>query len=200
MARKERHDPELVDQIAFHYREILKLVGENPDREGLVKTPIRAAKAMLDITQGYREDPMKIATQAIFEHAGSQMVIVKDIEFYSMCEHHILPFFGRVSIGYLPKGKMIGLSKLARIVDNFARRLQVQERLTAEVCALLNKALPNEGVIVACTAQHLCMKMRGVEKQDSSTTTFDYSGKFAEDPALRAEFMNLLKYEDMRIK
>ncbi len=194
MARKEQHDPELTEKIAYHYREILKLIGEDPDREGLVKTPIRAAKAILDITQGYRVDPKQIASQAIFEHAGSQMVIVKDIEFYSMCEHHILPFFGRVSIGYIPKGKMIGLSKLARIVDNFARRLQVQERLTAQVCQLLGEALPNEGIIVACTAEHLCMKMRGVEKQDSATTTFDYSGRFAEDPSLRAEFMTLLRH------
>ena len=108
-----------------------------------------------------------------------------------MCEHHILPFFGRVSIGYLPKGKMIGLSKLARIVDNFARRLQVQERLTAQICQLLNEALPNEGIIVSCTAEHLCMKMRGVEKQDSATVTFDYCGKFAEDPYLRQEYMRL---------
>ncbi|MDE5652395.1 MAG: GTP cyclohydrolase I FolE [Muribaculaceae bacterium] len=192
MARKEHHDPELTEKIAYHYREILKLIGEDPDREGLVKTPVRAAKAMLDITQGYRVDPMEIARKAIFEHAGSNMVIVKDIEFYSMCEHHILPFFGKVSIGYIPKGKMIGLSKLARIVDNFARRLQVQERLTAQVCALLGEALPNDGVIVSCTAEHLCMKMRGVEKQDSATTTFDYSGRFAEDPALRAEFLTLL--------
>lgn len=193
MARKENHDPELTEKLAYHYREILKLIGENPEREGLVKTPMRAAKALIDITQGYRVDPMEIARKAIFEHAGSHMVIVKDIEFYSMCEHHILPFFGKVSIGYIPKGKMIGLSKLARIVDNFARRLQVQERLTAQVCALLGEALPNEGVIVSCTAEHLCMKMRGVEKQDSATTTFDYSGRFAEDPALRAEFLTLLK-------
>ncbi|MDE6271376.1 MAG: GTP cyclohydrolase I FolE [Muribaculaceae bacterium] len=194
MARKEQHDSELTEKIAYHYREILKLIGEDPDREGLLKTPVRAAKAILDITQGYRVDPLQIASQAIFEHAGSRMVIVKDIEFYSMCEHHILPFFGRVSIGYIPKGKMIGLSKLARIVDNFARRLQVQERLTAQVCRLLNEALPNEGIIVACTAEHLCMKMRGVEKQHSATTTFDYSGKFAEDPSLRTEFMNLLEH------
>lgn len=193
MARKENHDPELTEKLAYHYREILKLIGEDPEREGLVKTPMRAAKALVDITQGYRVDPMAIARKAIFEHAGSQMVIVKDIEFYSMCEHHILPFFGKVSIGYIPKGKMIGLSKLARIVDNFARRLQVQERLTAQVCALLGEALPNDGVIVSCTAEHLCMKMRGVEKQDSATTTFDYSGRFAEDPALRAEFLTLLK-------
>lgn len=193
MSRKEQHDPELTEKLAYHYREILKLIGEDPEREGLRKTPVRAAKAMIDITQGYRVDPLSIARKAIFEHAGSQMVIVKDIEFYSVCEHHILPFFGRVSIGYIPKGKMIGLSKLARIVDNFARRLQVQERLTAQVCELLDEALPNEGVIVACTAEHLCMKMRGVEKQDSSTTTFDYKGRFSTDPGLRNEFMNLIK-------
>lgn len=193
VSRKEIHDEELVEKIASHYREIIRLIGEDPDREGLVKTPVRAAKAIIDVTAGYRTDPLGIARKAIFEHAGSRMVIVKDIEFYSLCEHHILPFFGTVSIGYIPKGKMIGLSKLARIVDNFARRLQVQERLTAQVCTLLGEALPNEGVIVACNAQHLCMKMRGVEKQDSSTTTLDYSGKFADDPSLRDEFLRLLK-------
>lgn len=173
-------------------REIIRLLGEDPEREGLLKTPYRAAKALIDITAGYRKDPVEIINQAIFEHAGSNLVIVKDIEFYSMCEHHILPFFGKVSVGYIPKGKMIGLSKLARLVDNFARRLQVQERLTSEVCRTLTEALPNDGVIVACNAQHLCMKMRGVEKQDSSTTTFDYSGRFASEPALREEFLRLL--------
>lgn len=193
MSRKEQHDPELVDQLAYHYREILRLIGEDPEREGLLKTPVRAAKAMIDITQGYRVNPLEIAQKAIFEHAGSQMVIVKDIEFYSMCEHHILPFFGKVSIGYIPKGKMIGLSKLARVVDNFARRLQVQERMTAQICQLVGEALPNDGVIVACTGEHLCMKMRGVEKQESATTTYEYTGRFAEDPALRAEFMTLLR-------
>ncbi len=193
MARKEKHDEKLVDEIASHYREILRLIGENPDREGLVKTPVRAAKAILDITAGYRQDPLEIARKAVFEHAGSKIVIVKDIEFYSMCEHHILPFFGKVSVGYLPKGKMIGLSKLARIVDCFARRLQVQERLTAQVCKLIAEALPNDGVIVTCRAEHLCMKMRGVEKQDSSTVTFDCCGRFEESPELRREFMDLLK-------
>lgn len=192
MSRKENHDPKLVEQIAHHYREIIRLIGEDPQREGLLKTPERAAKAIIDVTAGYRTDPMEIARKAIFEHAGSRIVIVKDIEFYSLCEHHILPFFGRVSIGYIPDGKMIGLSKLARIVDNFARRLQVQERLTAQVCELLSKSLPNKGVIVSCTAEHLCMKMRGVEKQDSATTTFDYNGEFETNPALRDEFLRLL--------
>lgn len=182
----------VIEQIAGHYREILRLVGENPDREGLLKTPMRAAKALYYITSGYRQDPMEIAQKAVFEHAGSRIVIVKNVEFYSMCEHHILPFFGHVSVGYIPKGKMIGLSKIGRIVDNFARRLQVQERLTAQVCELLSNALPNEGVIVACTAEHLCMKMRGVESQDSETTTFDYNGRFADEPALRDEFLRLL--------
>lgn len=193
MSRKEFHDEKVIEEIALHYKEILKLIGEDPEREGLVKTPMRAAKALYDITTGYRQNPLEIARKAIFEHAGSRIVIVKDIEFYSMCEHHILPFFGKVSIGYIPKGKMIGLSKLARIVDNFARRLQVQERLTSQICELLSEALPNDGVIVSCSAEHLCMKMRGVEKQDSSTTTFDYNGRFASDISLREEFISLLK-------
>lgn len=186
-------DEKTVEAIAAHYREILRLIGEDPDREGLVKTPMRAAKAIYDITSGYRKNPVEIASQAIFEHAGSQIVIVKDIEFYSMCEHHILPFFGKVAVGYIPDGKMIGLSKLARIVDCYARRLQVQERLTSQVCHLLADTLPNHGVIVACEAGHLCMKMRGVEKQESTTVTFDYTGRFAEDPSLRQEFMSLLR-------
>lgn len=182
----------MVNEIAGHYRAILSLIGEDPDREGLVKTPVRAAKALLDITHGYREDPGRLVRQAIFEHAGSRMVIVKDIEFYSTCEHHILPFFGKVSVGYIPDGKMIGLSKLARIVDNFARRLQVQERLTAQVCGLLAKELPNKGVIVYCDAEHLCMKMRGIEKQDSSTATLEYCGDFEKDRELREEFLRMI--------
>lgn len=188
---KIEHDDDLIAEIAGHYREILRLIGENPSREGLLKTPERAAKALVDITQGYHQNPLEIARKAIFEYEGSKIVIVRDIEFYSMCEHHILPFFGKVAVGYIPKGKMIGLSKLGRIVDVFARRLQVQERLTYEICNLLGEALPNDGVMVACDAQHLCMKMRGVEKQESSTLTLDYTGKFAEEPSLRDEFMRL---------
>lgn len=180
-------------KIAGHYRAILELIGEDPEREGLKRTPIRAAKALIDVTVGYRQNAEEIASKAIFEHCGSQIVIVKDIEFYSLCEHHILPFFGKVSVGYIPNGKIIGLSKLARIVNTYARRLQVQERLTAEICHLLARVLPNKGVIVACNAQHLCMKMRGVESQESSTTTLEYTGMFAENPALRDEFFRLLK-------
>lgn len=193
MSRKEQHDEQLIEKIAYHYREILKLIGEDPEREGLLKTPIRAAKALVDITQGYRIKPIEVAQKAIFNYEGSQMIIVRDVEFYSMCEHHILPFFGKVSIGYIPDGKMIGLSKLARIVDTFARRLQVQERMTAQICALLSEAMPTKGVIVCCDAGHMCMKMRGVEKQDSSTVTFDYNGQFSNDPGLREEFMRLIK-------
>ena len=189
---KITHDENLIAEIAEHYREILRLVGENPEREGLLKTPERAAKALVDITQGYRQNPLEIARKAIFEYEGSKIVMVKDIEFYSMCEHHILPFFGKITVGYLPKGKMIGLSKLARIVETFARRLQVQERLTAQVCSLLAEAMPTDGVIVVCSAEHLCMKMRGVEKQDSSTTTLDYCGRFESEPALRDEFLRLM--------
>lgn len=184
---------ETIEQIAVHFEEIIKLLGEDSSREGLVKTPIRAAKALYNSTKGYRADAVEIANQAIFEHAGSKMIIVKDIEFYSFCEHHILPFFGRVSIGYIPNGKMIGLSKLARIVDVYAQRLQVQERLTSEVCQAVAKSLNAKGVIVSCNAQHLCMKMRGVEKQDSSTTTIDYIGEFENSIDLRNEFFESLK-------
>lgn len=185
---------ETVEKIAAHFEEIIKLLGEDTSREGLLKTPIRAAKALYKSTKGYRADAIEIAKQAIFEHAGSKMIIVKDIEFYSFCEHHILPFFGRVSIGYIPNGKMIGLSKLARIINVYAQRLQVQERLTAEVCQAVAKTLDAKGVIVACNAQHLCMKMRGVEKQDSSTTTIDYIGDFENSIDLRNEFFESLKY------
>ena len=145
-------------------------------------------------TQGYRSDPSQVLSEAIFEYAGSRMVVVKDIEFYSFCEHHILPFFGTVSIGYIPDGSMIGLSKLARVVNTVARRLQVQERLTAELCEAVNMALSPKGVIVACDAHHLCMKMRGVEKQLATTDTYDYCGDFSSDPGLRQEFLNLVRH------
>ncbi len=185
-------ESERIEAVAGRMREIIELLGEDCDREGLMKTPVRAAKALWFLTQGYRADGRALMTQALFEHEGSKMVIVKDIEFYSMCEHHVLPFFGRVSVGYVPNGKIVGLSKLARLVNVYARRLQVQERLTAQICKAVNDAVGASGVIVSCTAEHLCMKMRGVEKQDSATTTVEYSGVFAENAAMREEFFRQL--------
>ncbi len=183
---------ETVNAIADHYREIIKLLGEDPEREGLLKTPMRAARALFRSTRGYDESGRQVIEKAIFTHEGSRMVIVKDIEFYSFCEHHILPFFGHVSIGYIPDGKIVGLSKLARLVNVYARRLQVQERMTAEICRDLQRHLAPKGVIVVSTAQHLCMKLRGVEKQDSATTTVETSGVFDEDYRLREEFFRSL--------
>ena len=183
---------QIIEEIASHYESILRLVGEDPARPGLVKTPMRAAKALYYATQGYRENADEIMRSAVFDYSGSRMIIVKDIEFYSFCEHHILPFFGKVSVGYVPSGEMIGLSKLARVVNVYARRLQVQERLTAEICKCVSRSLDTKGVIVTCNAEHLCMKMRGVEKQDSSTTTIEYDGCFS-DPDMRSEFFSLLK-------
>lgn len=187
MKEKEK----IISEIASHYREILKLIGEDPTREGLIKTPERAAKALFAITDGYNQDAHEIASKAIFEHDGTGMVIVKDIEFYSMCEHHVLPFFGKVCVGYLPKGKILGLSKLARVVNVYAKRLQVQERMTKQICKAISDLIPNDGVIVAVEGAHLCMKMRGVEKQDSMTLTFESTGKFLDNPDLRREFMSV---------
>jgi GTP cyclohydrolase I len=190
---QKQYDESVVEQVAQHMEAIIRLLGEDTSREGLLKTPMRAAKALYYATSGYRVNPTELMSQAIFSYNGSQMVIVKDIEFYSLCEHHVLPFFGRMSVGYIPDGTMLGLSKVARVVDAYARRLQVQEHLTAQVCREIFETLPAKGAIVSCTAQHLCMKMRGVEKQDSSTTTVDYMGVFADDSALRTEFFNALK-------
>lgn len=195
MMRIQKDQDRLIEEIAGHYKAILELIGEDPAREGLLKTPLRAAKALYAVTEGYDKNATEIASGAIFEHEGTGMVIVKDIEFYSMCEHHILPFFGKVCIGYLPKGKILGLSKLARIVDVFAKRLQVQERMTAQICKEISSLIPNDGVIVACEGAHLCMKMRGVEKQDSMTLTFESSGKFKTNPELRKEFMSVCGLE-----
>lgn len=185
-------DSERIEAIAGHMRDIIELLGEDCSREGLLKTPVRSAKALWYLTQGYRINPDSVMTQALFEHEGSRMVIVKDIEFYSMCEHHVLPFFGRVSVGYIPDGKIVGLSKVARLVNAYARRLQVQERMTSQICKAVSDTVGASGVIVVCTAEHLCMKMRGVEKQDSATTTVEYSGEFAENPSLRDEFFRQL--------
>lgn len=185
-------DNDKINRIAGHIEEIIKLMGEDCSREGLKKTPLRAAKALYFLTSGYRTEPEQVVSQALFSHEGSQIVVVKDIEFYSMCEHHILPFFGKISIGYIPDGKIVGLSKVARLVNVFARRLQVQERLTAQICDEISRIVGAKGVIAVCNAQHLCMKMRGVEKQDSSTTTIDYVGAFVDNPSLREEFMRML--------
>lgn len=185
---------EAVEKIAYHYKEILKIIGEDVTREGLHKTPMRAAKALAYMTRGYRQDPDEIINGAIFSHEGSRMVVVKDIEFYSLCEHHILPFFGRVSVGYIPNGKTIGLSKLARLVDFYARRLQVQERMTAQICEIIMNKLDAKGVIVACTGQHLCMKMRGVEKQESLTTTIETAGIFNDSQELFEQFFKTLAH------
>ena len=185
-------DPKLVEQIAEHYRAIIQLIGEDPEREGLLKTPTRAAKALLENTRGYAEQPAQIIQAAMFDHEGSEIVIVKDIEFYSLCEHHLLPFFGKISIGYIPSGQIVGLSKLGRIVDSFSRRFQVQERLTAEICHLLAEELSDD-VIVVCEASHMCMQMRGVEKQGAKTVSMHYSGVCEKDLAMRAEFLSLIK-------
>lgn len=180
--------PDVEQQIASHISEIITLLGEDVSREGLAKTPVRYAKALIYATRGYRQNPDEIINEAIFTHEGTKMVIVKNIEFYSLCEHHILPFFGHVSIGYIPSGVTIGLSKIARLVDFYARRLQVQERMTAQICRIIAEKLHAKGVIVSCTAHHLCMQMRGVEKQESTTTTTEFTGVFEHDASLRSEF------------
>lgn len=187
-----------LDELATHYKEILKLLGENPEREGLEKTPMRVAKAMQVLTRGYTQDPHKVLTDALFEEKYNQMVIVKDIDFFSMCEHHILPFYGKAHVAYIPNGKITGLSKIARVVDIFSHRLQVQERLTEQVMQCINDTLKPQGVMVVIEAKHMCMQMRGVEKQNSITTTSAYSGVF-ESSKTRNEFMNLLRGETKRI-
>lgn len=175
-------------QLQHHYEQILGLIGEDPTREGLIKTPERVAKAMQFLTQGYRQDPVAILRGAMFQEDYQQMVIVRDIDFYSMCEHHMLPFFGKAHIGYIPNGYITGLSKLPRVVDVFARRLQVQERLTTQIKDCIQETLNPLGVIVVLEAQHMCMQMRGVEKQHSWTTTSDFTGVFREAKT-REEFL-----------
>lgn len=182
-------DRERIDRIAAHIKAIIEELGEDPSREGLVKTPQRAAKALVFLTSGYEQDGAEVLKQAVFENEGKGLITVSDIEFYSMCEHHILPFFGKVSIGYMPGDKIVGLSKIARMVNVFARRLQVQERFTRQLADTLRDALGARGVIVRCSGEHMCMKMRGVEKQHAATVTLEYNGVFEEDPALRAEFL-----------
>lgn len=182
-----------LDRIANAYRELLDAVGEDLDREGLRRTPDRAARALEFMTQGYRQDIDEIINGAVFESTASEIILVKDIELYSLCEHHLLPFIGRAHVAYIPSGKVIGLSKVARIVDVFARRFQIQENLTTEIAESLMRCLDPSGVAVVVEAKHLCMMMRGVEKQNSVMKTSCLLGVFKEDARTRSEFLSLLK-------
>ena len=189
---------EKLDQIATHYKQILNLIGEDPKREGLTKTPMRVAKAMQVLTRGYKQDPHKVLTDALFEEEYNQMVIVKDIDFFSMCEHHILPFYGKAHVAYIPNGHITGLSKIARVVDIFSHRLQVQERLTQQIMDCIQETLNPLGTMVIIEAKHMCMQMRGVEKQNSITTTRAFSGAFNQAKT-REEFMNLINKQTKNI-
>lgn len=187
----DRYNDNKVSSIASHYSEILSHIGENPEREGLVKTPERVAKALQYLTHGYDLDAAEILKSAMFKEDYSQMVIVKDIEVYSMCEHHMLPFFGKAHIAYIPNGHIVGLSKIPKVVDVFARRLQVQERLTNEIRDCIQDTLKAAGVAVVIECKHMCMSMRGVQKQNSVTTTSAFTGEFAHERT-RSEFMRLI--------
>ena len=187
MEEKQHHT-----EIAAHYKRIIEELGEDTNREGLVKTPERAAKAMLFLTQGYKQQPAEILKSAMFTDSYKQMVVVKDIEIYSMCEHHMLPFFGKAHVAYIPNGVIVGLSKIPRVCDAFARRLQVQERLTTEILECIDTTLSPVGVAVVIEAQHMCMCMRGVSKQNSVTTTSAFTGEFLNDERTRSEFMKLI--------
>ncbi|KGK29717.1 MULTISPECIES: GTP cyclohydrolase I FolE [Cellulophaga] len=187
----EEYDIEITDDVRSNYKTIIEGVGEDVTREGLVKTPERAAKAMLYLTQGYQQDPVEILKGAMFKESYDDMVIIKDIELYSLCEHHMLPFFGKAHIAYIPNGHIVGLSKIPRVVDVFARRLQVQERLTHDILECLNNTLKPKGVAVVIEASHMCMMMRGVQKQNSVTTTSGFRGQF-EKQETRNEFLKLI--------
>ncbi|MBO4603092.1 MAG: GTP cyclohydrolase I FolE [Salinivirgaceae bacterium] len=190
--RNDTYNPQQVEKLGGLYKQILSVLGEDTARDGLLKTPERVAKAMLFLTQGYQQDPHQIIRSAMFEEKYSQMVIVKDIEVFSFCEHHLLPFFGKAHVAYIPNGHIIGLSKIARVVDAYSRRLQVQERLTNQIKDCIQETLNPLGVAVVIEAQHMCMMMRGVEKQESCTTTSAFTGLFMKSNATRAEFINLL--------
>ena len=190
--RIDQFDEEKTNQIAFHYKKILGLLGEEPEREGLLDTPVRVAKAMQFLTQGYHADAAKIIKSAMFDEKYKQMVLVKDIEIYSMCEHHMIPFIGKAHVAYIPNGKIMGLSKVARVVEVFARRLQVQERLTMQIKDAIQEALNPLGVAVVIEAKHLCMAMRGIQKQNSVTTTSDFTGAFLNNYKTREEFLHLI--------
>ena len=187
-----------LDDLASHYKSIISLLGEDPDREGLQKTPMRVAKAMQILTRGYGQDAHKVLLDALFEEKYSQMVIVKDIDFFSLCEHHMIPFYGKVHVAYIPNGYITGLSKIARVVDIYSHRLQVQERMTLQIKDCIQETLKPLGVMVVVEAKHMCMQMRGVEKQNAITTTSDFSGAFNQAKT-REEFMNLLRGESKRI-
>ena len=180
-----------VEELAAHYHQILTLLGEDPEREGLLKTPMRVAKAMQVLTRGYQMDAHKVLTDALFREDYSQMVIVKDIDFFSLCEHHMLPFYGKAHVAYIPNGYITGLSKIARGVDIYAHRLQVQERMTQQIKDCIQETLKPLGVMVVVEARHMCMQMRGIEKQNAITTTSDFSGAFNQAKT-RQEFMNLI--------
>jgi GTP cyclohydrolase I len=190
--RRDLYHEEKTARLAEHYREILQLLSEDPEREGLVRTPERVGKALQFLTHGYGLDPEAILRSAMFEEKYSEMIIVKDIEIYSLCEHHLLPFFGKAHVAYIPNGKIVGLSKIPRVVDVYARRLQVQERLTHQIHEILQHVLQPHGVAVVIEAQHLCMMMRGAEKQHSWTTTSAMCGEFLNNIHTRAEFMRLI--------
>jgi GTP cyclohydrolase I len=183
-----------IEELASHYQRIIELLGEDPHREGLEKTPMRVAKAMQVLTRGYGMDAHKVLTDALFKEDYSQMVIVKDIDFFSLCEHHMLPFYGKVHVAYIPNGCITGLSKIARVVDIYSHRLQVQERMTLQIKECIEQTLHPLGVMVVVEAKHMCMQMRGVEKQNSITTTSDFSGAFNQAKT-RQEFMNLISHQ-----
>lgn len=193
MKEKIEYNDQITERISNHYTDILTQLGEDPKREGLEKTPERVAKALQYLTHGYDLNPDEIMNQAIFHEEYSEMVIVKDIEVYSMCEHHMLPFFGKAHIAYIPNGKIVGLSKIPRIVDAFARRLQVQERLTLEIRDCIQRTLDPVGVAVVIECAHMCMQMRGVQKQNSTTTTSAFTGIFLDNDSTRKEFINLIQ-------
>lgn len=191
--KEEIYDENITAEIAGHYREILRLLGEDPEREGLVKTPERVAKALQFMTQGYGQDGGEILKAALFREDYSQMVLVKDIDLYSTCEHHIMPFIGKCHVAYVPDGTITGLSKIARVVETFARRLQVQERLTMQIRDCIEETLNPLGVAVVIEASHTCMTLRGVQKANAVTTTSAFSGVFLKDERTRNEFLNLIK-------
>lgn len=192
--REDIYDGRTTKEIAAHYREILRLLGEDPDREGLLKTPERVAKALQFLTKGYGQDGTEILSGALFREDYSQMVLVKDIELYSTCEHHLMPFIGKAHVAYIPDGTITGLSKIARVVETYARRLQVQERLTVQIRDCIQKTLNPMGVAVVIEAAHTCMQIRGVEKANAITVTSAFSGVFLKDERTRNEFLNLIRH------